>query len=90
MQGEKVIAILPFELRKLPNQPLVPVTIGGLKMIGAFDTGQYGTLYVDNSTRDHLMKHRTLKAVPGEEDTFDLGSFTVGGVKVKGLKSDHS
>ncbi|UAK25538.1 hypothetical protein [Sphingomonas nostoxanthinifaciens] len=42
LAGEKVIGIIPFEVSKLPNHPLVHVRIGGMEARAAFDTGQYG------------------------------------------------
>jgi hypothetical protein len=47
LSAEKVIAELPFEIRKLPNHPVMHIRIGGLDIIAAFDTGQYGALYTD-------------------------------------------
>lgn len=46
--NEKVLAIIDFEIRKLPNNPLVKLKIGHIDVLGAFDTGQYGSLQLDS------------------------------------------
>lgn len=46
--NEKVLAIIDFEIRKSPNDPLVKLKIGNIDVLGAFDTGQYGSLQLDS------------------------------------------
>jgi len=48
LKGEKVLAVLNFETRRLPNHPMVRVKIGGVDLLGSFDTGQYGLIQVED------------------------------------------
>jgi len=54
LKGEKVLAILNFEIRRLPNHPLVHVKIGNSDLLGSFDTGQYGLLQLAEKTEKEL------------------------------------
>lgn len=69
LNGEKVLAVLHFETRRLPNHPMVRVKIGNVDLIGSFDTGQYGLLQLDDEAA------KTLKAqglvVPAGNDAYD-------------------
>lgn len=77
LAGEKVLAAIPFETRKLPNQPLVHVRIGSVDAMAAFDTGQYGTLFTDEQTKALLVKEGTLS---NERDAaFDLNGLAMDG-----------
>jgi hypothetical protein len=67
LKGETVVAALPFEVRKLPNHPIMMVEIAGVPFETAFDTGQYGNLYADAATREKLVKAGALAAVTGEQ-----------------------
>jgi hypothetical protein len=54
LKGEKVLGIINFETRKLPNHPLVRVKIGNVDLMGSFDTGQYGLLQLEERAGKNL------------------------------------
>jgi len=69
--NEKVLAVINFEIRKLPNHPLVKVKIDGIDVLAAFDTGQYGSLQLD-APSEKLLKRRgsvILSGTDGGGDT---------------------
>ena len=71
LANEKVLAIIDFEIRKLPNHPLVKLQIDGINVLGAFDTGQYGSLQLD-STSGNVLKRSGMvlsSGTDGEGDT---------------------
>ena len=74
LKNEKVVAILNFEIRKLVNHPLVKLTIDGINVIGAFDTGQNGTLQLDTPAAKRLKSHKTVlvSGVNGNGDTLHM------------------
>lgn len=69
--GEKVIAILPFETRKLPNIPVLPARIGDLDAIVTLDTGMYGSLNIPEEKKARLIASGHLKPA-SEPDAHDL------------------
>lgn len=71
LAGEKVIAALPFETRKLPNHPLLPVRIGGMDAIASLDTGMNGALMISNAKKARLLADGHLRPAT-EPDTYDL------------------
>jgi hypothetical protein len=76
LKDETIIAVLPFEIRKLPNRPIVPLKIGEVSFLGSFDTGQLGGVYLNKATRAKLEKQRLLAPkVGGDEPTFDLNGL---------------
>jgi len=79
LSKEKVVAELPFELRKLPNHPIMPIRIGGVAAVAAFDTGQFGTLYTDEATKARWIKSGVLRVHAGDPEKFDLIGFSRGG-----------
>lgn len=54
LKGEKILAVVGFENRKLPNHPLVNLKIHGVDVLGAFDTGQNGLLQLDGPSAGSL------------------------------------
>ena len=50
----RTIAVLPFETRKLPNHPILALTIGGIPFVGAFDTGDLGGASMSRETQSRL------------------------------------
>lgn len=82
LKGEKILGIINFETRKLPNHPLVRVKIGDVEMIGAFDTGQYGSLQLD----DKAQKSLTAKSlvVSAGKDAYDNDLLTVNNIILDG------
>lgn len=47
LKNENVLAVLDFEIRKLANHPIVKLSVDGVNVVGAFDTGQNGLLQLD-------------------------------------------
>ena len=60
LRGETVLAILPFETRKLPNHPLIHLKIGAHEFLGAFDTGQIGMAQMSEEMQQTLTQERLL------------------------------
>ena len=98
LDGERIVAVLPFETRKLPNHPIVRLTVGGVPFVGAFDTGQDGGACVSVATQQHLEERNLLTSAAtseGDEPRFDLrgleftSSFTgsVSGITVGNERS---
>jgi hypothetical protein len=54
LKGEKLLGIIDFETRRLPNHPIVKVKIGDVELIGSFDTGQYGLLQLEEEAKKNL------------------------------------
>lgn len=71
LAGEVVIAVIPFETRKLPNIPLLPARIGDVDAIVSLDTGLNGSLYTTAEKRRLLINSGHLKPSPNS-DTHDL------------------
>jgi hypothetical protein len=85
LAGEKVLAIIPFEVGKLPNHPLVHIRIGGIDATAAFDTGQYGAIFTDEASKARLLTTGVLKA--GRDDgSYDLDSIDLGDHHLPGVK----
>lgn len=60
LKGEKVIAVLDFETGKLPNHPMIHIKVGGVDMLGLFDTGQLGDICLSDSVKKVLTENKTL------------------------------
>jgi len=87
LSGETVVAVVPFTTRKLPNHPLVPVTIGGVDFLGTFDTGMDGAVYMTKATQARLTKQRLLTPVPARDDIL----YNIAGVSLTpGIKATVS
>lgn len=69
LRGEKVLAVLDIETRRLPNHPMVHVKIGGVDLLGSFDTGQYGLIQLDKQAAAVLEKRGLL--VAAGNDAYD-------------------
>lgn len=50
----RTITVLHFETRKLPNHPILALTIGGIPFVGAFDTGDLGAVIMSRETQSRL------------------------------------
>ncbi|MFZ6648602.1 hypothetical protein ACO0LO_22960 [Undibacterium sp. TJN25] len=85
LSGEKLIAALPFELRLRQNIPVMSVHIGDLAATAAFDTGQYGALYVDAATKSNMIQAGLLTN-PGDDDTYDLTQLKINGQTFPDIK----
>ncbi|WP_420142351.1 hypothetical protein [Sphingomonas sp.] len=78
-RGETVIAVLPFETRKLPNIPLLPARIGDLDAIVSLDTGMNGSLAISEEKRQRLVAAGLIKP------TQDPEAFDLHGVRIAGM-----
>lgn len=79
LKGEKVIAELAFVTRKLPNHPLIQGRIGGLKIVGSWDSGQYGALFTTEAGKAMLLRSQRLTVSRNEAGTFDLTGLKLAG-----------
>ena len=68
LDGETVLAALSFTTRRRPNSPLVAVKLGGETFLATFDTGQSGSLEMDDVLRDSLITAGSLTALPGKDE----------------------
>ncbi len=68
LDGEKILATLPFTTRRRPNDPLIPVRLGRQSLIGAFDTGQSGSLEMNDTLRESLVRAGNLVPLPGKDE----------------------
>ena len=66
LQGETVVAAIPFETRRLPNIPITSATLGSVRVDLIFDTGQYGMLFGPQESLDRLIAEG--RVTPGGED----------------------
>lgn len=85
LANEKVLAIIDFETRKLPNHPLAKVTIDGVEFQAAFDTGQYGFMLLDPPTEKRLRGkgYVVLSGTDADGDTLVKAKDVVLGDKLK-------
>ncbi|TCD28703.1 hypothetical protein EZ456_04795 [Pedobacter psychrodurus] len=58
--GEKVVAILNFEIRNLPNHPTIRVKVKDVEIQAFFDTGSYGSLELTDKDSKKLKKQKYL------------------------------
>lgn len=86
LTGEKIIAELPFDVRRRPNIPVMPAKLGELDVTASFDTGGYGYLFVDLETKKKLVARGILKPNEREND-FTLTGLSLSGVSVPDIKS---
>jgi opacity protein-like surface antigen len=79
LQGEQVIAELPFETRTLPNHPIIPGRIGEMEVTSSWDTGQQGSLYTTAEGKARLLAEGLLIPWPSDPDLFDLHGVQLDG-----------
>lgn len=70
LANEKVLAVIDFETRKLPNHPMVNLKIDGVNVLGSFDTGQNGSLQLDDSS-SRILKSKGSVSNSGIDSTRD-------------------
>ena len=68
LDGETVLATLPFTTRRRPDDPFITVGISGHSFIAAFDTGQVGVLEMDDKQRDSMIKEGSLLPLAEKDD----------------------
>jgi hypothetical protein len=71
-----VLAVLPFETRRLPNHPLLAAKVGDLPAIVSLDTGMDGSLVISDAKKAQLLASGHLK--PGGKD----GTYDISGVRI--------
>jgi hypothetical protein len=62
LKGERTLAVLPFETRRAPNDPIVKLRVGDVDIIGVFDTGQYGMIQLNPKDEKKLLHSKLLSA----------------------------
>lgn len=82
LKGEKVLAILNFKTRRLPNHPMISVRIGNVDLLGSFDTGQYGMIQLDDQAEKELKKRSLL--VAAGNDGYDDPIVNVNNIVLNG------
>jgi hypothetical protein len=83
LNGEKVLAVLNFEIRNLPNHPMVHLKIGNTEVLGSFDTGQYGLLQLEDQAQKDLTANALL--VSAGLDGYDTQLINVNDVEINGI-----
>jgi len=71
LQGERILAVLPFEIRRAPNDPIVKLRAADVDITGIFDTGQYGMVQLNPKDERKLMQSQLLSStsIDGAGDT---------------------
>ena len=71
LKGEKILAVLPFEIRRAPNDPIVKLRAGDVDIIGIFDTGQYGGIQLNPEAEKTLLNSKLFSSagIDGSGDT---------------------
>ena len=85
LKGEHVFATVPFEIRKLPNDPVIHVDLGSAGFDAVLDTGQYGEAWMPKATEDRLIQDGVLKPSGVDEDglSYELADLRLtGGITV--------
>ncbi|MEH6703473.1 MAG: hypothetical protein V7691_01645 [Galbibacter orientalis] len=61
LNGEEILAILDFEIRKQPNIPMLKAKVNSIEILGIFDTGgNYGLLGITDRDAEKLTKEKHL------------------------------
>lgn len=76
LEGETVVGVIPFETRKLPNNPITSATLGSTSLELVFDTGQYGIFFAEQEAMDRLTAEGRL--TPFDEETSTLSGLVIG------------
>lgn len=79
LTGERVVAELPFEIRRLPNMPLMTGDLGDMPFVVSWDTGQYGALYTTEAGKARLLRDGRLTPSATEPDAFDIHGLEING-----------
>ena len=88
LQGERPLAALPFELRKLPNIPIMTGKVGEVAATVLFDTGQSGHLYIDTATKTRMIKDGSLTP-SSQADLYNIPRLELGGTSFTDLRDIH-
>ena len=88
--GEKLLATINFEIRSLPNHPLVKIKVGSVDLLASFDTGQYGLLQLEDKAKKILIEKSLLKSIgvdAHDDELININDIEIGGFKtsLKGI-----
>jgi hypothetical protein len=72
LKGEVLVAAIPFETRKLPNDPVLTATIGDLTFETVLDTGQYGSIFADATSHERLKAAGAINPHGSDQDAVDV------------------
>jgi hypothetical protein len=72
LKGEIVVAAIPFQTRNRPNIPVLTAMIGDAAFETVLDTGQYGNIYADTATLEHLSAIGAVSPTQGSEGDIDV------------------
>jgi hypothetical protein len=56
LKGERILAVLPFEIRRAPNDPIVKLRVGDVNITGVFYTGQYDMIQLNPEDEKKLLE----------------------------------
>ncbi|MBE9586232.1 hypothetical protein IM792_17390 [Mucilaginibacter sp. JRF] len=80
LAGEKVVAILNFEIRNLPNHPIIKVKANGIDILASFDTGAYGGIELTSKDSQKLKEKKYF--IDYGKDGYDEELFILNNVKI--------
>lgn len=89
LKNENIIAVLDFETRQQPNQPVIKCKIGGVDFTGSFDTGTKGTISLSDSLQKELSKRGVLKLSDSTPEVLINEIELQGNVKVNAVHADY-
>lgn len=72
LKDETVVAAISFETRNLPNIPVLTARVGDTDFETVLDTGQYGNIFADAATLDHLSAIGAISPAANAEDAIDI------------------
>ena len=75
LKGEAVVAAIPFETPKLPNNPVLSARIGDTDFATILDTGQYGNIFADKATFDRLAAAGVIRPATGDDEAVDVAAL---------------
>ncbi|WP_395943445.1 hypothetical protein [Brevundimonas sp.] len=79
LAGERIVADLPFEIRRLPNMPLMTGGLSDMRIVVSWDTGQYGALYTTEAGKARLLSEGILTPSATDPDAFDVHGLDING-----------
>lgn len=86
LRGETVLGILTFEIRRLPNHPILHVKVGGQDVLAAFDTGQMGTVNMSSALQETLKSRHLLTLLSEKTLVSSSAPGTVAHCRLDGIQ----
>ncbi|QEE50248.1 hypothetical protein FUA48_11865 [Flavobacterium alkalisoli] len=81
LNGEKILAILDFEIRNQPNIPIIKMKVTDIDILGLFDTGgSYGLLAITDNDAKKLIREKNL--INYGKDGYGTNLFSLNKVKM--------